>query len=904
MNGPHLYLPAPVFAWILVGGWLAGGSGGARAQEDLPPLGHNEKIRLGWTQWQWFQDYERLIDNLQIVGTNVFADWSPSPDRGRYAKRHGMRYYAVIASAKMRGPAESQKARLAVDRFGLTCPEQFEAYKAGGGDVAQPWGKYGEHTPAYVPCPLEPGPWQATMFDLALRGATAGWLDGISLDMEPYGAYAFDHNGETLCYCDDCFAQYAAAKKIKPSLERPQRHGWLNDKNLLDDYLRFTRQRQIDMFRQLAEPVWKIRPAFGFGMYPDFSVEDLRADWKLQGIALGLHRPRSPFLVVNSTPYWEDFKRPWWEIPHESYRKLGFKHVLGSWDMMMGGYPFYVVDNVQTNYEFAMASDGYWRWGEREFLPQDWRSFAAVNRRLRQVESRLGDFILRGEVESHFVTLVEETGNPWIERMLLTRTFKQGHRYLTRVNNGHADWPAKIRLRFPRPPMDGAWELTDPLHDVGFATVGGATSWTATDLRAGLVVTIEPRGELFVLLQPATNRQHRDATMSVRSLEIPVHRLPPENISPLTISAPAAHADWIAYTRSASGGYNGATAGQGLVTALKIVDATSGQSVAGFQLQGDCRQPVFSADGSKLAFSTWVNGKGQIYVIDMAKGQVRNVSNNEFREHSPAFAPDGGQLAFVSDEHGDWDLYTMQVDGSRRKRLTDAPGVDRSPNWSPGGQQIAFISNRNGDFDVFVMDSDGRHQRALVRRDGNEYQPVWSPDGRRIACTTQYRWNRCIQICRADGSDRHFIGLGPFTDLWSIGFSPDGQTMAAAYTKFGEAGLTLIDCQARVMSGQQDWEGEKIKKLQTFEPIKPHPNGWYTSGTAQPRWVVKTIGDVKFSPDGKHLVYSVDATDDGSFQLFSLPLDGDLATPISGTRSAWPSAISWTRRNADDPGQR
>lgn len=109
--------------------------------QSQTPLGHDAKIRLGWTQWWHWNDETvptrgtPLLDALANVGFNVFADWSPNEEMGRHARRLGIRYYGVVATAKLRGPAEQQKCRLAVDRYGLTCPEQFEKFKAAGGDI-------------------------------------------------------------------------------------------------------------------------------------------------------------------------------------------------------------------------------------------------------------------------------------------------------------------------------------------------------------------------------------------------------------------------------------------------------------------------------------------------------------------------------------------------------------------------------------------------------------------------------------------------------------------------------------------------------------------------------------------------------------------------------------------------
>lgn len=888
-------------AFVLAAAFAPAAGAGEPAGE-LPPLGSQAKIRLAWTQWQHFGDRtapggdQPLLEGLANIGVNVFVDSGADEARAKLARRLGIRYYVMRPTGAVHEAASKLKARLAVDRHGLTCPEQFKAYKDAGGNVDEPWGKYGEHQPAYVPCPMEPGPW-GEILEMVLKGAAAGWLDGLSLDAEPYGVGAFDQFGDMLCYCDDCFGKYLERRAVAEKVAPRDRYGWLDRKGLLDDYLAWQRERLASMLKRLTEPVRAVRPSFGFAMYPDFKVTELRGDWRLQGIAMGLHDAKAPFLVIDATPYWEDHTRPWWESGHAAYRKLGYRHVLGSWDPMADRYPWYDVDSVQAQYEFAMGSDGFWRWGERAFHPHDWRILATVDLRLRQVESKVGDSILRGEPVDHFVTLVEETGDPWLERALIARTFRRDERYLTIVDNANADWPVRLRVRFPRPAGAGPWRLLDALHDMAFAQASGAATWDAAALDRGLVVPLEGRGELFLLLEPApADRPGAAAPVAFRSLEVQVSRPRPAAADPLPEPAAALPADGVVFTRHFKGDYPGQTSESALLMEVAIADVARGGAKTAFQLpQGFCREPAVSPDGKRLAMAVWVNGASQIYLANAAGGQARNISRNAFRDRSPAFSPDGRRIAFVSDRDGDWEIYSMDLEGADPRRLTRSPGVDRSPAWSPDGRRIAFISDRDGDFDVFVMDADGGGRRVLVRRDGNEYEPAWSPDGSRIACTVQRRWNRCVQICGAGGEDPYYVALGPATDLRSLRFSPDGKRLAAAFSHLEKAGVILMDPAERVTIGQEDWDGKRVKKLVAAEPIRPHQGGWYATGSGSPRHVVKNFSGVAFSPDGSKLVYGSDATEDGVFALFVIGVEGGQPKRIEGTDTVWPTGVIWAR---------
>ena len=848
------------------------------------PLGGDEKIRFQWMQWWHFKKAgvsdEQLIKSLANVGTTLFADWDANPERGRLAKAHGMRYYFSIATSSMRGPAERLGARLAVDREGLICPEQFERYKAAGGNVKEPWGKYGEHNPAYVPCPLDPGPWDAQIFEPALKAVKEGWLDGIHFDLEPYGAYLFDQPGDMLCYCDDCFADFLQTKNISAKIERKDRYGWLKERVLIDEYLARLRQQLVTMLHEHAERIRAVNPDFGFSAYPAFSPENLRETWRLQGLAMGLNSPRTPFIVVDSTPYWEDHTRPWWEAPHDAYHKMGLKHVMGSWDDgLMGGHPEVDVSAVQAMYEFAMASDGFWRWGERAYTDYDWDSFAGVNRRLRQVEAKVGEYLLQGQRVAHFVTLVEHTGNPFLTRALITRTFKHSDRYLVVVNNGNTDWPVRVRLRFPRLSGDAQWSIHDPIHDIAYFQSDGTGTWDAASLLNGLVVTLSGRGELFLLLEPALEAEQPDPHRSVRSLEVAAHSRPARSTEPLADDSVPVSSQNIVFARNRTD-----AKGSGIL----MHDLDSGQTKTLFGVNGFCWLGQFSPSSKRVTAAVWTNGRGQVYVANATGGQPRNSSNNDFCDHSPRFSPDGQRIVFVSDRDGDWEVYSMRVDGSDVQRLTESPGVDRSPVYSPDGERIAFISDRAGDFDIYLMSADGTGQHALQRRAGNEYEPTWSPDGQWLAYTVQSRNKRYLRLSRSDGSAARSVANA--TNLTSIAFSPDGERLAAAFSNYANAGVLVVQIKAG--------EEAKIEKIVDVGPLKPryeNMNDWYGMGSASLRWVTKTFNGVSFSADGKELLYCSDQGRNGRFRIYTVPVPGGEPEPIANSEMPWPTATDWAR---------
>lgn len=869
----------------------------ASKAKDIPPLGSKEKIRMAFQQWQHFDQAgitrEELYRSLASVGTNVFCEFNGGRGQAEHARQFGIRYYTVKATAVLRGPTKSQGARLAVDNYGMTCPQQFEKFKAEGGDIHAGWNRYGEHAPAYVPCPLEPGPWDEAVFKSARHGASEGWLDGLMLDAEPYGAYWFDKFGEIQCYCDHCFAIYKRHKGLDAQVERKDRHNWLVQNKHIEPYLTYLRDQSAAMLNKLAQSVWDIKPDFGFAMYPTFYASDVRSSWRAQAIAIGLNAPpKAPFVVVNQMPYWEDFTRPWWETPHRPFQKLGMKHVLGSWMASMGSYPHYAVGNIQSNYEFAMASDGFWRWGEKVFTPDDWRKFATVNQKLRQVETRLGDYILHGEQLDHFVTAIEQSGSQLHERTLIVRSYKSKGRYMVMVNNANAYHPLSAVLRFPKLPGKGRWRVSDPMFDTVYHQGDGSAVWSSDDLHKGITVTVETRGERFLQLERSGWSRKDKPHQVVRDFDVHAHREGPVITGgPPKLESPLSDQQFV-YT---SGNGNSLTmADFGAIAPAEEGKPPKGVSRGIFSAEGYCREPVISPDRRHVATTVWANGVSQLHLINVVEGTYANISDNAYRDRSASFSPDGTRLAFSSDRDGDWEIYTMNLDGSDQVRLTHSPGVDGWPAYSPDGKTIAFSSDRDGDLDVFTMDSGGNHQRVVQHHDGNEYDTVWSPDGSKIAFSVQRGYTRSVQISSPDGDDLLFLILGPVYNLWDIAFSPDGSEIAAAFSGHGKSGVITTRSDAGIARDQEHTDkdkGDNVNKIVEVPALVTRSGHWFSSGTATPHHLTRLFSGVGYTPDGKTIVYCSDQ--ETNFVLYQVPAAGGESQAIPGGSVGWPTTVAW-----------
>ena len=213
--------------------------------------------------------------------------------------------------------------------------------------------------------------------------------------------------------------------------------------------------------------------------------------------------------------------------------------------------------------------------------------------------------------------------------------------------------------------------------------------------------------------------------------------------------------------------------------------------------------PSWSADGTKVAFSSDESGSSDIYVMN-ADGTGRvNLTNRDAKDMDPSWSPDGEWIAFLSRTQGKTDIHRVRPDGSGLTSLTVYPAQLYSrPIWSPDGTKIAFTSNRDADpppqlgptpvplFDdapefpgaaprpeLYVMNADGSSQTRLTFNfffDGN---PTWSPDSRRLAFQSREDGDHEIFVVNVDGTGLTKLTDNVYADIYPA-WSPDGRFIA------------------------------------------------------------------------------------------------------------------------------
>ena len=177
--------------------------------------------------------------------------------------------------------------------------------------------------------------------------------------------------------------------------------------------------------------------------------------------------------------------------------------------------------------------------------------------------------------------------------------------------------------------------------------------------------------------------------------------------------------------------------------------------------------PAWNADGTKIAF--WRTkapfGPGTIWVMDAdGSNPVRLTQDIDARD--PVWSPNGRRIAFSSftGHRGHTSIYTMRAtDGGGRVRVTPWRSSEFEPAWSPDGASIAFTrAFEQGDAgDIWTVELATGHATQLTATPAYDHQVAWFPDSSAVVFERAKFVTAKIVSVDADGSRSVRTDLGP-----------------------------------------------------------------------------------------------------------------------------------------------
>ena len=284
------------------------------------------------------------------------------------------------------------------------------------------------------------------------------------------------------------------------------------------------------------------------------------------------------------------------------------------------------------------------------------------------------------------------------------------------------------------------------------------------------------------------------------------------------------------------------------------------------------RNSAVSPDGQTVAFTY----RGDVYTVPVTGGKAMQLTTSPAYDTAPVWSPDGSKIAFASDREGSLDIFIVDREGGTPKRLTTNSGAETP---------LAFLNDTTV---VYASQLQISPQAAMGPFLGQTYTVSTTPGSRPAlfmslpAMRMSVNGNKVIYQDRKGYEDplrKHEHSAGT-ADIWALTLGADGSPAKGKFSK-----LTTFDGQDQSPVWNPAVEGEYFYVSEedgTLNVYRANVNGGakqqLTNFTTHP------VRHLSASADGKTLVFSRDGqlyrlTPGGEPQVIPVSITADLYTP-------------------------
>ena len=267
-----------------------------------------------------------------------------------------------------------------------------------------------------------------------------------------------------------------------------------------------------------------------------------------------------------------------------------------------------------------------------------------------------------------------------------------------------------------------------------------------------------------------------------------------------------------------------------------------------------------AADGRRLVYVSNQKGNLDIYMVDLARGVPRRITDNVAEDYSPAWSPDGQRIAFISRRHdAKGDLFVYDIEEDKTTRLTGRETEDAHPAWLDNRSLLLSVREGQSPWKVVaVPDHRGTGAPAVIME--NAMQATVSPDGKRMAFvrfgpdSTGHIWMSALAARRPAGKA---VAVSP--DGWNCGFP--------AFAAQGDTLVFSVFIDDTNLDNRHDAEDKPALASCRMTSVDDTCHAVQLTSTRYRGLFAQGFGST--------LVYTGDLN--GSLDIFVLPLGGQLA---------------------------
>ena len=254
----------------------------------------------------------------------------------------------------------------------------------------------------------------------------------------------------------------------------------------------------------------------------------------------------------------------------------------------------------------------------------------------------------------------------------------------------------------------------------------------------------------------------------------------------------------------------------------------------------------YSPGGSYLSFTREVEGRIQIFGMDIAKGQVEQASHHATDVFSYVWTEDESHIYFLADDArsaeeerryelgANWflvdegsngriaarwrNLWRLDLSDSSETQITSENLILDELDVSPDGKRVVFVArpdNRRNyphTAELYMVDTSGEGLTRLTENLAPESLPLWSPDGKQIAyyapddetyeLSKGYLW-----VMNPDTGDYKQLHSQNMGDIYTLSWSADSKSLLFSEQQRMNTNVFRLDVESDTLSAITDGEG-------------------------------------------------------------------------------------------------